>query len=208
MAPNHAETQGARSDMKACGPWKGSGEGPLRSTLLLFHPILSRRPVSSPITSPRLLSAPSFYSTLLRHHQSISPLSHATQRPADRPRKGLGTDHIASAPLSSILYLFISTRLCSYRVNSTQIGSNRFGSSAHFTSDPFTLFPKPRNGPQRAGRQNRIASALISSRHITFYLSSFTSSPLASSQNLSSLILSAPIASFLVLLSLPACKGP
>jgi hypothetical protein len=134
VAPNHAETQGARGDMKACGPWKGScGRG-------RASPISSLRVPSPPfrisfysISASDLLASVRFLSSsaLFESHRltsnrffPFSPPSHTTQRPADQ---GSGRGE-AWGPINSALvtsYQLLSPRFSSYLVFSFPYWSHR-----------------------------------------------------------------------------------
>jgi hypothetical protein len=160
VAPNHAETQGARGDMKACGPWKGSGEGPLSSNRLLLNPILSRRPVffSSLIPSRQIISPSRLCSDIINLSLPSTP-----HRPAD-PGAGRGkawgpifSTRLASSPLFSIPYLFISRLIASHL---------EIGSAPLLSHSPCS--PSPAMARRELG--GRIGSHQLESDHITFYL--------------------------------------
>jgi hypothetical protein len=112
VAPNHAEAQGAWSDLNACGPWKGSGGGADHITSVQIPSVsIKSRFISDRIASYLVVSYLVRSYFLLPHRfifaqtssiRSLLPHHTEARRPGSRPRKGLGTDHhLLSAHLES-----------------------------------------------------------------------------------------------------------
>jgi hypothetical protein len=112
VAPNHAETQGARRDMKVCGPWKGSGEGLLGSSRFLSYLVSSSRFL---FESYLLMSTPLSPSRLCSDIINLSLPS--------TPHRGPQTREPAAERLGGLSFQ-IPSRLHSLHIPSDRIASN------------------------------------------------------------------------------------
>jgi hypothetical protein len=168
MAPNHAETQGARRDMKACGPWKGSGGGtaPLHSFLLPSDLLVSSSRFlfgSRPFSSNNLHPSTRLCSDII-NLSLPSPTPHRGPQTRDPAAERLGDrSYRLSSPRFRFfmsIYLNVLVRIASYHIGYYLLPSHRLRSAL--------LSPSPAMARRELG--GRIGSLQLESDHITFYL--------------------------------------